>query len=304
MGNDKDIGAQAAALPSRTGSWSSGPARLFRTAEAARVLGTTPARVRNIVRAGLCQPAHRGHSLWFAFQDLVLLRTAHGLLQAAVPPRRVRRALTQLARQLPPGRPLSGIRVYADGQHVVARDGRAAWQPDSGQVVFSFEIDELVRRAGAVIPVRPRRQPSAPAAPPTHTSLTWFERAVALEQDGDAAAAADAYRQVLALDPHFADAYVNLGRLMHERGDATEAARLYHRAIAAAPQDSVAHYNLAIALEDQEQLQAARSHYERALTLDPHFADAHFNLARLCERLGRRADALRHFAEYRKLADN
>ena len=159
-------------------------AQFFRTAEVARILRTTPSRVRAIVRAGLCQPAQRGRTFAFAFQDLVVLRVAHGLLQAAVPPRRIRCALTELARQLPAGRPLSGMRVYADGQQVVARDGRAAWHPDSGQIVFSFEIDGLARRAGAVIPVRPRRPASLAVGPAPGTPLAWFERGLACEQKG------------------------------------------------------------------------------------------------------------------------
>ena len=36
-------------------------------------------------------------------------------------------------------------------------------------------------------------------------------------------------------------------------------------------------------------------------TLDGDFADAHFNLAGLCEKLGREADALRHYRAYQQL---
>src|SRR5512143_2674601 len=131
---------------------SSRPAEVFRTAEVARILGVAPARVRGIVRAGLCRPTRHGRALEFSFQDLVLLRAAHGLLRADISPRRVRHALSELATQLPPDRPRSGVRIYADGRRVVARDGGTAWQPDSGQVVFAFEVDELARAARRVVP--------------------------------------------------------------------------------------------------------------------------------------------------------
>src|SRR5262245_52651123 len=111
-------------------------ARTFASAEAARLVGTTPTRVRAIVRAGLCRPDRLGRCVRFAFQDVVILRTAHGLLEANVPPRRVRRAMTQLTRQLAPGRPLSGVRIHADGRQVVVRDGRTTWRPDSGQLLL------------------------------------------------------------------------------------------------------------------------------------------------------------------------
>ena len=277
-------------------------ARVFRTAEVARILGVSAARVRGIVRAGLCRPSRHGRALEFSFQDLVLLRAAHSLLRAAIPPRRVRHALNELATQLPPDRPLSGVRIYADGRRVVARDGGTAWQPDSGQVVFAFEVDELARAARRVVPARERSNRAEPRSPgPTQSALAWFERALAREQRADVAGACEAYRRALELDADMADAHINLGRLLQEQGDVAEAARLYHLAIECNPDDPVAHYNLAIALEDQRHFAAAVAHYQRALAYDSEFADAHFNLGRLLDRLGRRSEAIRHLLSYKKL---
>ncbi len=254
-----------------------------------------------MVRAGLGQPVRHGRALQFGFQDLVLLRTAHGLLKAEVPPRRVRLALSRLQRELPAHRPLSGVRIYADGRRVVARDGHAAWQPDSGQVVFSFEIDDLARRAGVVVPARRRqKEPKASVRAAREAAAVWFERGLALEQE-DVEAARTAYRRSLECDPNLSDAYINLGRLCHEAGDINEAARLYHLALECSPQDPIAHYNLALALEDLCNSTAAIAHYERALAIEPGFADAHFNLGRLFERLGRRGRAMRHLLTYKRL---
>ena len=101
---------------------------LLRTTEVARILGVSPRRVRTMVRAGWCHPDKSGRAFTFQFQDLVLLRTAHGLSRARVPPRRVKRALSELLRQLPPERPLSGVRISAAGGQVVVRDRDAVWQ--------------------------------------------------------------------------------------------------------------------------------------------------------------------------------
>ncbi|HUI25714.1 MAG TPA: tetratricopeptide repeat protein [Candidatus Kryptonia bacterium] len=290
------------AHPARAGNHTK-TTRTFRTLEVARLLHITPARVRAFVRAGLCRPARRGRVFAFSFQDLVLLRAAHGLLQARVPARRVRRALRELIRQLPPERPLSGVRIVADGRQVVVRDGHTAWQPDSGQAVFTFDVDDLARKSGVVVPV-PKRRPRAPtaAAEPATSADGWFERAVALESV-DLAAARAAYRRALDLDPALSDAYINLGRLLHESGDSAEALRLYREAVKRAPDDPIAHYDLALALEDQGDASAASAAYHRALEIDPDFADAHFNLGRLLERLGQRAQALRHLLAYKKLTD-
>jgi len=267
-------------------------------AEVARILGMKESTLREIVRTGVFRPARRGRRYAFSFQDLVVLRAARGLLEAGVPVARVRRALAALAGELPEGRHLSGVKIYADGRSVAVCDSGGVWQPETGQTLLAFEVDGLARLAEAV---RAERPAEASPGDGERASLA-FERGIDLE-DEDPKRAAEAYREALAQDPGLADAWVNLGRLVHEGGDALEAMRLYERALAITPDDPILHFNLALATEDAVGAEAASVHYERALALDPGFADAHWNLAGLCERLGRRADALRHYRAYQKLTE-
>src|SRR4030095_2999356 len=102
--------------------------------------------IRSYVRAGFLSPQQGPRGEYsFSFQDLALLRTAKELLAARVPRRRVRLALQKLREQLPEDRPLRGVRISAQGQHVVARDGREVGDPESGQALFDFELSELAR---------------------------------------------------------------------------------------------------------------------------------------------------------------
>ena len=275
----------------------------FGTAEVGRILNVSPRRIRDLVHAGLCKPARQGRAYQFSFQDLVLLRAARGLLQQKVPGRRVRRALRELIKQLPDGRPVSGVKVYADGGNVAVRYGSTAWHPASRQMVFLFEVDQLARDARVLAPGRTKKR-SGRAVPDNPTSASmWFERALLLEERHDVVGAAAAYRRSLEIDPSMADAAINLGRLVHQDGDPREAARLYHTAIEHCPEDPIAHYNLALALEDQDHRQEAVSHYQRAVGLAPDFADAHFNLSRLFERMGLHRQAVRHLLVYKKLTE-
>ncbi|MCZ6783018.1 MAG: tetratricopeptide repeat protein [Proteobacteria bacterium] len=269
------------------------------TAEVSRIVGMKEPQVRQLVRSGLCRPARRGRRYAFTFRDLVVLQAAQGLLRKRVPAARVRRALAALSDQLPEERPLSGMRIFADGRNVVVRDGDTAWQPETGQTVLDFRVDELVRRAEAVRPA-----PAAAAAGDVRErARREFERALELEDD-DPPNARTAYRRALALDPGLVDARVNLGRLAHEAGDAPEAERHYRRALEHSPDDPVIHFNLALAVEDTRGAAEAVAHYQRALALDPDFADAHYNLGGLCEDLDRSADALRHYHAYKKLTES
>jgi tetratricopeptide (TPR) repeat protein len=273
--------------------------RPLSTAEVSRLLGLEERRIREWVRSGLCRPLQRGRRYAFSFQDLVALRAAKALLDANVPAPRIRRAIAALVRELPGDRPLSGLRIFADGRDVAVCHQGASWQPATGQTLLDFEVDrlaELVEQSRKA--PRPTHEPDAA----TQARLA-FEGALGLE-DADAPAAAAAYRRALALDPELVDAYVNLGRLAHEAGDAREAARLYHLALERSPDDPVVHFNLALALEDLHGGGAAIAHYERALALDPDFADAHYNLAGLYEQEGRGADALRHYRAYKQLSES
>ena len=96
--------------------------RNLSTTEVSRILGMPEARIRELARLGLCGAGRRGRAYAFSFQDLVVLRAAQELLGRKVPGGRVRRALAALVRELPEDRPLSGLRLYADGRHVAVRD--------------------------------------------------------------------------------------------------------------------------------------------------------------------------------------
>src|SRR5436305_1290835 len=115
----------------------------YSTKDVAALLGLSAEQVRSYVRAGFLSPVQgpRGE-YYFSFQDLILLRTAKGLLAARVPRRRVRLALQNLREQLPEDQPLTGVRISAQGHHVVARDGSDVWNPESGQAdEKALEID-------------------------------------------------------------------------------------------------------------------------------------------------------------------
>src|SRR5438067_12513241 len=123
----------------------------YTTEEVARLLGLSPAQIRSYTRAGFLSPARapRGQ-LRFAFQDLVLLRAAKGLMAARIPAGKIRGSLRRLKQQLPRGRALSELRITAEGPRVVARGGARGWNPDWGPVGPDFGGGSLAARAWAL----------------------------------------------------------------------------------------------------------------------------------------------------------
>ena len=119
--------------------------KLFTTGEVAKILNLPGSRIRSFVRAGFLAPARdQKKTFQFTFQDLLFLKTAKGLLDSRVPSKRIIRMLSSLKRQMPGDRHLSGIKIYADGRRVVVWDGKARWQPDSGQFLFNFDARSVV----------------------------------------------------------------------------------------------------------------------------------------------------------------
>ena len=245
------------------------------------MLGLSPSQIRSFATKGFLQPERgaRGE-MRFGFQDLVILRTAGELSSAHIPQRKVKRILERLRDQLPEGRSLTGVRIAADGERVVVRDGSAVWNPESGQALFDFSVAELAEQTARFV----ERESDIDEL---------FQRACELEP-ADTASAKRAYERVLELDPDHVDAHVNLGRLMHEEKAPAAAEAHYRSALAVDPDHETAAFNLGVALEDLGRLREAIAAYERALELDPHNADAHYNLAGIYERRGEKAAALRH----------
>ena len=212
--------------------------------DVAKLLGLTPTQVRAFARSGFLQQgrASRGE-FRFSFPDLVLLRAAKGLAEARIPLARITRALRKLRQQLPAGRPLSAVRITAEGDRIVVHDGATAWNPESGQVLFDFAVSELATRAA---PLARRAAQAARDAEADMGADEWYDLGFDLEAV-DVSEARDAYRRALELDPHHADAHVNLGRLLQEGGEAAQAASHYLLALAVRAKDATAWFNLGIA---------------------------------------------------------
>jgi len=267
--------------------------------DAARLVGLTVAQVRAFARDGFLTPSRgsRG-ALSFSFQDLVILRTAKGLVAARIPTRRIHRALRRLRSQLPRGRSLAELRIAADGERIVVSDGESTWSVDSGQTQLDFAVADLASRAA---PLARRTARAAQAAEEDMDAEDWYELGLELEAVAPLEAR-DAYRRALERDTHHADAHVNLGRLLQEQGRVEEAERHYRAALRKQPENATAAFNLGIALEDLGRPADAIEAYRLALAADPKLADAHYNVARLYDRAGKKAAAQRHLSIYERLA--
>jgi tetratricopeptide (TPR) repeat protein len=271
--------------------------KAYSTREVAELLSIPTQRVRALARAaGVARNRSARTPYRFTFQDIVLLRTAKGLTEAKLDPRRVWRAIKALAAQLPADRPLSAVRVQIEGTRVVVRDSNTAWEPESGQTILDFSVRELSDKIAPMV-----RESVQQALQTAASADDWFDAALECEEMGANADAESAYRSALRIDPKHVAAAVNLGRLRHVARAWPEAEELYRRALAIDPDHPTARFNLGVVLEDRGCVADAIAEYQAAVRIDPQIADVHYNLARLYQQTGDSQAALRHFARFKSL---
>jgi len=270
----------------------------YRTREVAALIGLKPDLIRRVVRRGLLDPT-RGSSgeFRFSFQDMVLLRTAKGLLDADVSPRRTFSALAKLRDQLDADgrrKPLSAMRIFADGNNVMVREADSVWDAETGQGRFAFTVEHL---AGEVRTIAKRNLAVARDSDELDSD-DWYNLGLDLEETSPDKAP-EAYTRSIKLNPANADAHVNLGRLYQVHGDLRRAKRHYQLALEAVSEHQLALYNLGTVFDELDELDTAVGYYRRA----PHIPDAHYNLARIFEVRGDELAFRRHMRRYRSLVE-
>lgn len=270
------------------------PANQFSVRQVSDMLDLPPTQIRALVADGAITPSigARGKFL-FSFQDLVLLRSVAGLVRSGVAPHRVRSALTMLRDQLPDDALLTEVSLDAGGRSVVVRVDANAWEPVSGQTVLDLDVGAVAEHLAAVVDV------PNPAGD-DRSAEEWYAFADEIEEL-DPNAAEDAYRRAIELDATFADAHLNLGRLLHAGGAVGDALVEYRAARAIDGDDATTHYNIGVASQDLGSFEDAVVAYESAIELAPRFADARYNLAAVYEELGHEALAIQQLREYREL---
>jgi tetratricopeptide (TPR) repeat protein len=264
-----------------------------------RLLGLSRSTLRGLIAVGFVTPTRGARREYrFSFQDLIVLRTAKALIEAKVSRRRIKRSLEDLRRLLPEAVPLSGLSINAVGDRVVVRDGNTHWQVDDGQYLLALDV--TVEGGELRVVEHKPPEPEPPAAEARDVLEDWFEKALELEGD-DPRGAQHAYEQAVRADPSNSAAWINWGRLLHERGVTREAERVYRRAVSECGPEPLLLFNLGVLLEDLGRAAQALEAYQAAIGEDPTLADCHYNLARLYESMGKPQHAIRHLGQYRRL---
>jgi len=116
-------------------------------------------------------------------------------------------------------------------------------------------------------------------------------RANQLLADGNARAAASAYREALRADPNNPQLHYNLSLALDKLGDQSAERSELEKTIQLNPYLAVAHNQLGILAMQRGQMADAEASFKKAIASDPQYAEAQNNLGVLYSREGKHSDA-------------
>ena len=234
----------------------------------------------------------------YSFQDLGQLRILCALRAEDVPAASIRDSILAMKAVSGMSNPLLEARVVRTGTRLAFRHHGAMVDPIRRQLLFDFEQGEREQAAAAAREPKLLRRPE-PAGP--RLMQERFLAAVRAEENSDKQQAIALYEEILALDPGYAAAAINLGTIYFHLKQYDRAEELYRRATLADPGYVLAYFDLGNVLDELGQIDESIAAYRRAVALAPAYADAHYNLALAYERASQPRCALRHWRAYVKL---
>jgi tetratricopeptide (TPR) repeat protein len=255
-----------------------------------RILQISSHQLQGWERAELIPPQQT-----YSFQDLGQLRTLRALREDDVSAASIRHSIIAMKAVAGMANPLLEASLVRTGTRLAFRHLGTVVDPIRRQLLFDFE---RVERQPATSDPAPLRYPEAAVGRGVQIR---FAAAVQAEEYGDKHDAIAIYNEIIAADPTFAPAYINLGTIYFHMRKFGRAEELYRRATEADPAYVLAFFDLGNVLDELERSDESIAAYRQAIALSPRYGDAHYNLALAYERKGELRLALRHWQRYLRL---
>jgi tetratricopeptide (TPR) repeat protein len=262
----------------------------FSIQEVARIFNVEVGRLKYWNRVGLVKPSVRENGKHFYdFQDLICLKTTHGLSSKGLSPADIRPTIELLRERLPDiEEQLDNKRIYAFANRVIISHKNRLIDTQSGKM-FRFDVEDLMAEIEKGVRIREK----------TKTADDWFQEALRYQgEEKNHLKALGAYREALKLNPNYTDAYVNMGTIYYSQQKYLDAERCHRLALSRDPYHAKAYFHLAKVLDEFNCTEEAIRYYQKSLEIDPTHADTFYNLARALEKQGQLEKAVRHWKSY------
>ncbi|OPX78510.1 MAG: lipoprotein NlpI [Methanosaeta sp. PtaB.Bin039] len=184
----------------------------------------------------------------------------------------------------------AGVR---DGKHAGPKEMDELRSTGFEIIVAGPEVSPAIRsNEGRVIYRTVKSVSQSAAQSDSILAMYWFDRGVALEDQGKHTEAAQAYDEAIRFDPGFALAWNNKGLALADLGRYSEAVLAYDEAIRLDPGFALAWNNKGVSLGMQGKYPEAVLAYDEAIRLDPTYALAWNNKGVSLGMQGRYSEAI------------
>ena len=214
-------------------------------------------------------------------------------------------------RDLSVKRPPPGFVLHLECIRWAIENGFTVYDLQTGNFAYKYDFGGLEHRIKCMR-VAPHDQQNLRGQLDPLSLPVVFARAQRLKAEGELSGAQQACRQILAVDPHHADAAKLLKEIeappqrrvpaslseakeFHQRGQMSEAETAYRAILQANPNDLDAAYLLGVVFLQQRKFESAERQIGRAIGLEPNYAAAHYNRGLALMYLNRREEALASF---------
>jgi tetratricopeptide (TPR) repeat protein len=258
-----------------------------------RIVQISGHQLRGWERAQLVVPREK-----YSFVDIALLKTLRDLRAEGITIGKIRASIEAMQTVESVTDPLQETSVVRNGTGIAFRYNGCIVDPLRRQFVFDFEKIEPAKLRS--ISVKTTRKLQADNIG-SKTNDERFFAAVQADEAGESDCAVALYHQILADDPTFAAAFINLGTIYFKAKDFKGAEEAFRGATLADPHYALGYFNLGTVLDEMKRYDEAIKAYTQALEISPRFADVHYNLAFAYQSTGEMRPALRHWREYTRL---
>ncbi|MEP6921077.1 MAG: tetratricopeptide repeat protein [bacterium] len=184
-------------------------------------------------------------------------------------------AVSELAQSVPSHSQEERTSDVPEGSRPNAPANSAEGQPNRVEVALNAHDT-----AKSTQPTPETSMPTTGAAATAHkAALELYKNGRQRFDDGDAAAAVDAYHQSLQFEPGSADVYLSLGHAYLRLNKGKEAVNAFKDAARINPNMEEAHYGLGLQYFRMENMKEAAQAFKKAITIRPDMAKAHYGLA-------------------------
>ena len=234
----------------------------------------------------------------YGFPDLAQLRTLRALQTMRMKPGSIRASVEAMQAVSGIANPLLEAAVVRTGPRLAFRYSGSMVDPIRRQFLLDFEAAGDPGARQVTVGMLPQARAGAGRDPELQS---LFLAAVKAEEQGRKSVAIETYSLILAIEPAYTAALINLGTLYYHQKQYERAEDLYRQATVSDSSYVLAFFDLGNVLDELERPDESIAAYRRAITLAPGYADAHYNLALAYERKGERRRALVHWQTYIRL---